>query len=138
MANYTITSGSVSIAEATARPSVVQVGEAVTEGQALYLKTSDSKYYKADSTSAAKASVVGIVVSPASTNGYALIQSNKKVVIGATVVAGDPIYLSATAGGGNICPHADLASTNYVTQIGHAVSTSEVLIDITALGVQVA
>lgn len=138
MANYTITSANVAIAESTARPTVVQAGEALSEGQAVYLDSSDSKYYKADATASANAAVAGIVVSPAATDGYALIQTNKKVIIGATVVAGDPIYLSATAGGGNLCPHADLVSTNYVTKVGHAVSTTEVLINIEVLDIQVA
>lgn len=138
MANYVITAANVGIAEATARPTVVQAGEALTEGQAVYLNTTDSKYYKADATSSASAAVAGIVVSPAAADGYALIQSTKKIIIGATVVAGDPIYLSATASGGNLCPHGDLVSTNYVTKVGHAVSTTEVLINIEALDIQVA
>jgi hypothetical protein len=138
MANYTITTANVAIAESNARATVIQVGEAVAEGAAVYLDTTTSKFMLADATTATKAAVVGIVISPAALDGYALMQTSRKYIAGTTLVAGDPVYLSATAGGGNLCPHADLIATNYVTLIGHAVSTTEIKLDLILTGVAVA
>ena len=138
MANYTITAANVAIAESNVRTTVVQVGEAVTEGTAVYLDTATSKFMLADASSLATAAVAGIVISPAALDGYALMQTTKKYIVGATLVAGDPVYLSATASGGNLCPHADLVATNYVTLIGHAVSTTEVELDLQVTGVVIA
>jgi hypothetical protein len=135
MANYTITTANVAIAESNVRTTVVQVGEAVTEGTAVYLDTTTSKFMLADATDATKANIAGVIISPAALDGYALLQTTKKYIAGTTLVAGDPVYLSATAGGGNLCPHADLIATNYVTLIGHAVSTTEVELDLQVTGV---
>ena len=138
MANYVIVTQGVAIAESNARATVVQVGVAVTEGAAVYLDTTTSKFMLADATTSAKAAVVGIIISPAALDGYALMQTSRKYIAGTTLVAGDPVYLSATAGGGNLCPHADLIATNYVTLIGHAVSTTEIKLDLIATAVAVA
>ncbi len=92
----------------------------------------------ADASSLTTAAIAGVVISPAATDGYALMQTTKKYIAGTTLVAGDPVYLSATASGGNLCPHADLVSTNFVTLIGHAVSTTEIELDLQVTGVEIA
>ena len=135
MADYTITAASVKISGSNVRSVTVQVGEAVTEGAVLYLDSTTSKHMLADATTATKAEVVGVAVTAASTDGYILMQTARNYFSGTTLVAGDPVFLSATAGGGKLCPHADLASTNLVTLIGFASSTTEIELNIDPTGI---
>jgi hypothetical protein len=137
MADYTITTANVKISGANVRTSTVQVGEAVTEGQAVYLDSATSKYLLADATDTTKGLVAGITLTSASTDGYALIQTSRTYFAGTTLVKGDPVFLSATAGGGKLAPHADLVSTNAVTLIGFASSTSEIELAINPTGITV-
>ncbi len=136
MADYTITSADVKISGSNVRATTVVAGEAISEGQLVYLDTVSGKYKLALATAEASANVVGVSVTSAATDGYFLMQSSRNYFAGTTLVAGDPIYLSATAGA--ICPHADLASTNYVTLLGHAISTSEIEINIDVTGIAIA
>lgn len=135
--DYTIVPASVKISGANVRTSTVIVGEAVSEGQAVYLDSATSKYMLADATDTTKALVAGITLTSASTDGYALIQTSRTYFAGTTLVKGDPVFLSATAGGGKLAPHADLASTNAVTLIGFASSTSEIELAINPTGITV-
>jgi hypothetical protein len=135
MADYTVTAANVKISGSNVRVSTVQVGEAVTEGAALYLDGTTSKYMLADATTSTKAAVVGLAVTAAALDGYVLMQTARTYFAGTTLVAGDPVFLSATAGGGKLCPHADLVSTNLVTLIGFASSTTEVELNIDPTGI---
>ena len=136
MADYVITSADVKISGSNVRATTVVAGEAISEGQLVYLDTVSGKYKLALATAEASANVVGVAVTSAALDGYFLMQSSRNYFAGTTLVAGDPIYLSATAGA--ICPHADLASTNYVTLLGHAISTSEIEINIDVTGIAIA
>ncbi len=137
MADYTVTSANVKISGQNVRPSTVLVGEAVSEGQYLYLDTATSKYMLADATSSATALVAGVALTSAVADGYLLMQTSRTYFAGTTLVKGDPVYLSKTASGGNIAPHADLVATNFVTLIGHASSTTEIELDINPTGIEV-
>jgi len=137
MADYTITTADVKISGPNVRPTAVQVGEAVTEGQALYLDSTTSKYMLADATDTTKALVSGVTLTSADADGYALMQTSRTYFAGTTLVKGDPVFLSATAGGGKLAPHADLGSTNAVTLIGFASSTSEIELAINPTGITV-
>ena len=136
MANYTITSADVKISGSNVRATTVVAGEAISEGQLVYLDAVSGKYKLALATAEASANVVGVSVTSAALDGYFLMQSSRNYFAGTTLVAGDPVYLSATAGA--ICPHADLVSTNYVTLLGHAISTSEIEINIDVTGIAIA
>ena len=137
MADYTITPANVKISGSNVRTSTVQVGEAVTEGQALYLDSTTSKYRLADATDTTKALVAGMTLTSADADGYALMQTSRTYFAGTTLVKGDPVFLSATAGGGDLCPHADLGSGNAVTLIGFASSTSEIELAINPTGITI-
>jgi hypothetical protein len=128
MANLTQTAANVAIAGVGARVKVVQVGEGVTQGQPAYLNVSDAKYYQADANaSATTAQAVGIFLTPASTNGYAVLAEGAGITInlGATLVVGETYVVSATKGA--ICPIADLTTGDYPCIIGTAVSTSAIV-----------
>lgn len=120
MAELTQTPASVAAGETTF-VEVVQVGEAVTQGMPGYKLSTDGKYYKAITTSAAAADVKGVFLTPASANGYAVIGSGP-VNVGATLTQGVAYYASGTAG--KIELSSDIASGEYVTLIGIATSSS--------------
>jgi len=99
-------------------------GEALTAGQAVYKKSSDGKYYKADCNSAtAEVRVAsGIVLTGSAANQPVVVQTAGSITIGATVSNGVVYYLSGTAGG--IRPVADNTTGDYVQTIGIATSAS--------------
>ena len=134
MANLSITAANVGISAATSITSRVQVAEAVTQGQPVYLDSVSQKYYKCDSTTAAKALSRGIVLSPSATDGYSLILTQGALIAGATLVVGETYVVSATSG--LIAPVGDLSTGNFVTQLGVASTASVLVVDINATGVQ--
>lgn len=123
MADITVTAANVGV-KGPAQLEVVQVGEAVTQGQPLYKLASDQKYYKADANaSAASAAAKGIAMTAASTDGYAILARSGSINLGATLTVGETYFVSATAGG--IAPAADVTTGWYPRQLGQAVSASE-------------
>jgi hypothetical protein len=121
MAAITVTPANVAIAAANATVRTVQVGEAVTQAEPLYLKA-DGKYWLADSDASAEtAAAVCIALTPASTDGYVSALFLGQINLGATLVAGTIYCVGATAG--EIVPLADVSSA-YLTILGPAISTS--------------
>lgn len=123
-ADLTITPANVKATSSSAKITRIQLGEAATQGQALYRKASDGKYYKADADAGTDetASASAIAITPGSTNEYAYVVTEGSVNVGATLTVGEIYVLSGTAGG--ICPEADLATADRVTLLGVATSTS--------------
>lgn len=127
MADITVTAANVAMGASTLRTRVVQVGEAVTQGQPGYLHT-DSKYYQTDADVAASSVAAGVFLTAATTNGYALLAlpdsepGRALVNLGATLAVGTVYAVSATKGG--IAPIADLASGDYITVLGVAVTAA--------------
>lgn len=96
-------------------------GEAIAQGDWLYLKASDSRLYKADNDAAAAeaADVVGQALTAAAAAGQPVRYAKGGTVVqgaGAAPVRGTVYVLSATAG--KACPAADLASGKRVTVLG--------------------
>lgn len=128
MADLTQTAANVAIGSVNCVSLRVQFGEAVTQGMPVYLHT-DAKYYKCDANDTlAKAACAGIVLTPASTNGYGFIvkpgtvSGDALVNLGATLAVGTQYAVSATLGA--IAPLSDISSGQYPTSIGFAVSSS--------------
>ena len=138
MADLTITSANVKISNSNTRVVTVLAGEAIGIGEVVYLDTANSEYLLADASDATKALVAGIALTSAVDTGYFLMLTSNVYVVGATLVTGTPYYVSDTAGAGAICPHADLASGDFVTLLGHAISTTEIQLDIQPTGIAVA
>jgi hypothetical protein len=137
MANLSQTPANVAMA-GPGRVRVVQVGEAVTQGQPGYLLTSDSKYYQADANvSAATAAASGIFLTPASTNGYSVFAEGAGLTLnlGATLVRGKTYTVSATKGA--ICPVEDLTTGDFPCLIGTANTTSTIITLFSAVGVAI-
>lgn len=110
MADLSITAANVRSKSNTVTQ-LVQFGEAVTPGQAVYV--SSSKYYKADADDANKYAATAIAMSNASADDYGLIAVKGSINIGAVTVEGTVYVVSDTAGG--IKPTADLAAGDYTT-----------------------
>lgn len=109
------------------------LGETVTAGQAVYLKTADQLIYKADANvTAAEAVVVGIALNGGVAGQRVAYQTGGRITIGATTNVGTVYMLSATAGG--ICPYADLVGTDRTTRIGWAPTNATLDINILPTG----
>ena len=119
---------SIEVASSRSRATNVQAKVAITAGDVVTLDSATGKYDLADASAASTATVAGIAVTDAGVDGYFLYVSAEEVNLGAILTAGDFYYLSATAG--KLCPFADLVSTNVVTQIGHATTTSNLKINL--------
>jgi hypothetical protein len=125
MAALSQTAANVGIGSSGTRVRVVQAGENITQGQPVYLNSSDSKHYRTDSNaSAASAKAVGIAMSPASTNGFFIMQEGAGglVNLGATLAVGETYCVGATAG--QINPIGDLTTGDYPCILGTATTTA--------------
>jgi hypothetical protein len=133
VADLTITAANVGRGGATTEiQQNCQFGEAMTQGQSTYLST-DNKWYKADADTSSASMAKGVVMTPASTNGYGDIALSGPIAIGATVAVGQVYVVSTTAGG--IAPYADLGTGDFVTILGVADTTSTINLSINATGI---
>lgn len=134
MANITQTAANVAAGSSATRVQLVQAGEAITQGQPVYL-ASDGKYYQTDANdTAVKAQAKGIAVSPAALDGYFLMANDGLINLGATLAVGQVYCVSATKGA--IAPYGDLTTNDYVTILGIATTTALMDINIVIGGVQ--
>jgi hypothetical protein len=135
MADLSITAANVKLGNTDTRIGVFTAGEALTQGQPVYLSSTDSKYYQTDANDgAAKAEAKGIALTPASADGAFVLASDGLVNLGTTLTVGQIYVVSTTKGG--IAPVGDLASTNYTTILGVATTTALLDIQIQISGVQ--
>lgn len=123
MADVTITLANIEETASTVTQKV-QCGEAVTGGQAVYLKSADSKYWLAVNSSEEASKIAGIMITPkVATDGYGTMATLVgDLVIGGTLVAGTVYVASSTAGA--IHPTDDLATTEWVHAAGVAEDTA--------------
>lgn len=132
MADISWTAANVALGSDATRDIRGQAGEAITQGQPIYLKTSDNKWYQCDADVEATADAQGIALTPAATDGYLKIVtpgSGAKLIYGAGVFTqGLTYYVSTTKGG--ICLQGDLASGDYVKPLGTAASTTTLNYDV--------
>ena len=127
MANLSITPANVGTAAQGPKPRVVQCGEAVTQGQPLYLN-SDGRYYQADANASATAArATAIALTAAGANGWPTIAegAGHTLNLGATLAVGETYCVSATKGA--ICPIADLTTGDFPCIIGTAATTTSLV-----------
>jgi hypothetical protein len=134
MADLVITAASV-VADPSAVRTFGQAGETITAGKAVYLSSATRKWMLADSNSgtAEAKKAGGIALNGAALNQPLAVCTGGPVAMGATLVPGDPYYLSETPGG--IQPAADLGAGENVCQLGLAISASVLNIAIQNPGV---
>ena len=133
MADITITVANVK-KSATSLVETGIAGATVTAGQTLYLAASGKLLLAdADNATAEVRVVKGIALHAALLDQPLQYTTGGKMAIGATVAAGTPYFASPIAGG--IAPLADLLTGAFGTFLGWGVSTTEILVDISAAGV---
>ena len=128
MTNISQTAANVALGASTTPSKIVQVGEAVTQGMPIYVST-DGKWYQCDANDGVEKALAGaIAISPAATDGYVVAALPSKtpgqslVNLGATLAVGEVYEVSATKGA--IAPVADISSTQFVSILGIAKTTS--------------
>lgn len=127
MAAITVTAGNVAPSSGTRYRTVV-AGESVTQGQPVYRKSSDNRYYKADNGAQASARAAGIALDAASAGQPMVIAiTGSTLNIGGTVTVGAAYYVGSSGG---IIPAADLGSGDYVTFLGVGVTTTNIKVGI--------
>lgn len=134
MANLTITAANVGHADSGLQTRTVQAGEAITQGECVYLKSSDSKYWLADAdASSDTATATGIALTPASADEYFTMATSGPIDLGATLTVGETYVVSATPG--KIAPIGDLVTGDYPTHLGVAITAGKLQLNINASGV---
>lgn len=107
----------------------VRGGEALAALQAVYKKSSDQRWYKAQCDGTLEESKArGITLMPAPTAGdYLVILKKGGIDLGATLTVTTDYCVSATAGG--IAPRADITSGKYLTRIGNSTAANRLQVD---------
>jgi hypothetical protein len=120
---------------ATTQTKIVQYNATVAVGQTLV--KSGTKYVLADANaSAALAAAEGIAMTPGVADGYGIIAyAGSVILVGTTMTVGETYVVSDTAGG--IMPNSDKASTDYITRLGTAATTTQLNLSVQATGIQV-
>lgn len=133
MANVTITASSVGIVSASPGTKVVQIGEAITQGQYIYRNTVLNKYFLVDADNLDSSQAEGVALTSGLTNSYVvMLKTGNRYKVGGTLITG--IVYGASTTPGAIAPITDLASGNYVTTYGIAESSLILPLNINASG----
>ena len=137
MADLTITAANVlAVAGGSIERGIA--GATTTAGQVVYLDAATTgKWQLADSDAAGATArgqgKIGIALNGAANGQPQAVQTDGDITIGATLTPGAEYVLSDEPGG--ICPRADLATGDYVTIVGVAVSASVLRLRFTYTGV---
>jgi|CXWL01.1.fsa_nt_gi hypothetical protein len=111
-------------------------GGTVTTGQPVYLDSTDGNKVKAaDADAEASASCVGIAVCDALDEQPVVYQTAGNLGFGAILTKGSAYYVTTTAGG--IGLFAEIASGDYVSQLGIASSTSNLVVKLNVTGITI-
>lgn len=131
MGDIVQTPANVSIAAAKRTADGI-AGEAIDAGNLLYVKTSDGKLYKSDSSTTEKAKCVGMAGNSAAVGQpvrYATgptqigdLPTDNRINPGGTVVVGESYFVSSNAG--KFQPSADVGAGEVVSKAGIGVSAS--------------
>jgi hypothetical protein len=122
--DLSITAANVKTVDNESTVQKIRFGESITQGQALYRSSADGKYYKADADhlTAGNAAAVCIALTPGSTDEYGFAVFEGLMNVGATLTVGEIYCLSDAPGG--IRPEADNGSTDRITILGVATTSS--------------
>lgn len=132
MAGLTITAANVQAGSDT-RTKLVQYGEAVTQGEPVYLKDADSKYWLCDNSTAVLAAAAGIALTGGAADDYGLIAISGDIELGATLAVGEVYTVGSTSG--EIHPDTDLATTELLTILGFGKTADIFTVNIVATGI---
>ena len=137
MAALTITAGNV-LQAAGATTEVVTLGGTVTQGQAVYEDTTTGTYKLADANDTVATSIIaGVSLTSGVATQKAVIVTGGNYNPGATVAVGTIYALDGAGVAGAIAPVADLGTGDWVSILGIATTTSNILLKINNSSVQV-
>lgn len=112
-------------------------GEAISAGQPLYIKATDSKLYRADANvTTAEAACVGIAVNSAAAGQFVHywgFTHGQEINLGATLTVGQIYLVSFNVGA--IMPVSDYATGHILTPLCYAISPSLAISMLKATGV---
>ena len=131
MTTITIPVGTQPFLKTSERPLSRIAGEAIAVLDPIYLKSSDGKYYVADSspTDAETSVVVGIAISKAETDAYVHYVSTTGTVIdaGLTLTAGDNLWLD----GSTITnAYADITAADILCKLAYVNEDADLVLNI--------
>lgn len=127
MATITITKGDV-LPSTVGTRGTGTAGEALEAGQFIYIKSSDSKWYKADATTLEKSgnnspqNLRFTLADAAAGQPIVFAEPGTLVTVGAVVAKGIWYVLSGTAG--KMANHGDLTAGQYSVNVGYAPTTT--------------
>ena len=131
MATITIPVGTQPFLKTSERPISRVAGEAIAVMDPIYLKSSDGKYYVADSspTDAETSVVVGIAISKAETDSYVHYVSTTGTVIdaGLTLTAGDNLWL---VGSTIDNAYSSITAADYVVKLAYVNEDTDLVLNI--------
>lgn len=136
MAALTQTAANVALGGTAVLFQKVQAGEILTQGNAVYLKTSDSKYWKTDADAAASSVLAGVAITPAAADGYFILQTAGPINLGGTLAVGVDYYIHTTAGAIGLI--GELTTGDFASRLGKAITTSVLQLDIDTATVAIA
>lgn len=124
MADLTITVASLAPGTNARIDRTRLAGEALTIGVAVYLKSTDKRWWMSDTDTAEPLALAyGVTVTNAAAAGQPVcVQYGGNLTVGATLVAGEVYGVGEAAGG--IAPKADCAVGEYERILGIASSTT--------------
>lgn len=133
MANLSITN--VKLPSSGVKPIAARLGETAEAFDLVYL--SGSKFYLADSSSTARSAVTHMVMQPGVVDDYLVFIPVAAVLefVGPTLVIGDEYLVSSTPG--KMCLKSDLVTGDYISEVGHASTESELQIRLNPTGIQI-
>lgn len=111
---------------------LVELGESVTAGQAVYEKASDNLYWLADADASDTADAAGVAIVAGDANDKVHIQKGNSIDLGATLTVGETYVVSTTAGG--IAPISDLGSGDFTKILGIATDANNLKLDLGTVG----
>jgi len=116
---------------------VGQFGETVANGQPVYLKAADGKYWLATPDTAAEAACVGISLTGGAADDWGILAlPGASVDLGATLVVAEVYAIGSTDG--KIAPEADLTTTGkFPCILGYASAADTLVINIQAAEVAI-
>ena len=133
MADLSITAASV-VQGTGATLRQVTAGATITQGQPVYLDTTESyRAKRCDADVLESAVCAGIALNSVSSGQPLLILVSGNLTINAVATVGQ-LYVVST-GIGAIAPYSDLATGDYVTYLGVATSTTVIAVQIQISGV---
>jgi len=130
MAAITVTATGV-IPGANAQIAQGRAAGTITAGQSLYLDA-NGKLTVASNAALLSAAAVGISLNGGAINQVVDYVTKGLLTPGATLVQGQPYYVGVAGG---IIPVDDIAGGEYMTILGHAISTSVIDVSIKSAGV---